>query len=128
MPCQNDEKIHDQYVPCEPAVKDPPCLFRPAVRVSAFSIYNPVSVVNQMVLYCQDRYMNHFSILVYLVVELSICFIVFAVNLRCHLEVGIAVVGLRRRVLKALCWVPSLLSLWSLHPFQVRNWLWWLQI
>jgi len=43
MPCQNDEKIHYEGVPCQPEVKDPPYLFRPAARVSAFSIYNPVS-------------------------------------------------------------------------------------
>ena len=43
MPCQIDEKIRDQDIPCQPEVKDPPYLFQPAARASAFSIYSPVS-------------------------------------------------------------------------------------
>lgn len=38
-----EEKTDNQDVPCEAQVKDPPYLFRPVARVSAFSIYNNVT-------------------------------------------------------------------------------------
>lgn len=43
MSLQNGDKIHNQAGPRESEIKDPPYLFRPVARVSAFSMYNLVS-------------------------------------------------------------------------------------
>ncbi|ONK62015.1 uncharacterized protein A4U43_C08F35920 [Asparagus officinalis] len=40
---QSEDKIQNQAQSCEPEIKDPPYLFRPVARVSAFSMYSPAS-------------------------------------------------------------------------------------